>query len=61
MHIGYDPDSGEIVASLLTTDQIGDETALPDLIVGIASQVTRVLADAAYDGTVVSDCLTQKF
>ncbi|HCJ00567.1 MAG TPA: IS5/IS1182 family transposase, partial [Sulfitobacter sp.] len=32
----------------MTTDQIGDETALPDLIVGIASQVTRVLADAAY-------------
>ena len=29
LHLGYDPDSGEIVASLLTTDQVGDETALP--------------------------------
>ena len=61
LHIGYDPESGEIVASLLTKDQVGDETALPDLIAGIESPVTRVLADGAYDGTGVSDCLSQKF
>lgn len=61
LHIGYDPDSGEIVTSLMTTDQIGDETALPDLIVGIESQVARVLADGAYDGKGVSECLTEAF
>ena len=61
LHLGYDPDSGEIVASLLTTDQVVDETALPDLIIGIENPVARVLADGAYDGTGVSDCLTQKF
>lgn len=61
LHIGYDPDSGEIVASLLTSDQIGDETALPDLTARIESQVSRVLADGAYDGAGVSTCLTQKF
>jgi len=61
LHIGYDPNSGEIVASLLTTDHVGDETALPDLIAGIEDQVARVLADGAYDGAGVSDCLAQKF
>lgn len=61
LHIGYDPDSGEIVASLLTTDQVGDETALPNLIAGIENPVARVLADGAYDGTGVSNCLTEAF
>ncbi|MEO9781715.1 MAG: IS5 family transposase, partial [Sedimentitalea sp.] len=28
LHVGLDPDSGEIVASRLTTERIGDETAL---------------------------------
>jgi hypothetical protein len=61
LHIGYDPDSGEIVASLLTTDQVGDETALPDLIAVIENPVARVLADGAYDGTGVANCLTEAF
>lgn len=61
LHIGYDPDSGEIVASLLTTDQVGDETALPDLIAGIETVVDRVLADGAYDGKGVSDCFFRQF
>ena len=61
LHIGYDPDSGEIVASVLTTDQVGDETALPELVAGIENLVSRVLADGTYDGTGVSDCLTRQF
>jgi hypothetical protein len=61
LHIGYDPDSGEIVASLLTTDRVGDETALPDRIAGIETPVSRVLADGAYDGTGVASCLIGAF
>ena len=61
LHIGYDPDSGEIVASLLSTDQVGDETALPGLIAGIESPVDRFLADGAYDDTGVFTCLTEAF
>ena len=57
LHIGYDPVSGEIVASLLTADQVGDETALPELVAGMDGSVTRFLADGAYDGTRVSNCL----
>ena len=47
LHIGYDPNSGEIVALLLTTDHVGDETALPELIAVIENPVARVLADGA--------------
>lgn len=61
LHIGYDPESGEIVASLLTTEHVGDETALPDLIAGMEGSVTRFLADFAHDGTGVSNCLTEAF
>ena len=61
LHIGYDPDNGEIVASLLTTDQVGDETALPALIAGMEGSVTRFLADGAYDGTGIANCLSDAF
>jgi hypothetical protein len=61
LHIGYDPDSGEIVSSLLTKEQVGDETALPDLIAGMEGSVTRFLADGAYDGTGVANFLSEAF
>lgn len=61
LHIGIDRDSGEIVASLLTTDRIGDEAALPDLIAGLDAQVTKVLGDGAYDGTAVFTALRARF
>ena len=61
LHIGYDPNSGEIVASLLTTDHVGDETALPELIAVIGNPVAGVLADGAYDGAGVANCLTEAF
>jgi len=61
LHVGFDPDSGEIVASTLTTEHVGDETALPDLINGIETPVARFLADGAYDGVGVSECLAKSF
>lgn len=61
LHIGLDRDSGDIVASLLTTDQVGDETALPNLVSGLDVNVSRVLADGAYDGIGVFNALTDAF
>ncbi len=61
LHIGLDPESGEIVASLLTTEHIGDETALPDLIAGMDMSVAMLLADGAYDGMAVFTALRTKF
>ena len=44
-----DQESGEIVASLLTTDDVGDETALLEFIASIKTPVSRVLVGEAYD------------
>ena len=61
LHIGLDPDNGEIVASILTAQDIGDETALPDLLAKVDADVNRFLADGAYDGTGVFNTLTTAF
>lgn len=61
LHVGLDQDTGEIVAALLTTQDVGDETALPRLLEAVESDVERVLADGAYDGTAVFKSLTAAF
>jgi hypothetical protein len=61
LHLAFNPDTGDIVGSELTTEHVGDETALPDLVEGIDVDVDRFLADGAYDGHGVSACLTAKF
>ena len=61
LHLAFNPDTGDIVGSKLTTEHVGDETALPDLVGGIDADVDRFLADGAYDGEGVSACLTARF
>ena len=61
LHLTFDPGAGDIVGSELTTEHVGDETALPDLIAEIDTTVSRFLADGAYDGRSVSNCLAIKF
>lgn len=47
LHLALDPDSGVILASELTTELVGDETALPDLFENIDARVDRFVADGA--------------
>ncbi|MFA3919881.1 IS5 family transposase [Ruegeria hyattellae] len=61
LHIGLDLETGDIAASELTTEHVGDETALPDLLADIDVSVARFLADGAYDGEGVADCLADRF
>ncbi|WP_454858121.1 IS5 family transposase [Rhizobium binxianense] len=61
LHLALDPDSGVILASELTTELVGDETALPDLFENIDARVDRFVADGAYDGTGVSDSVIAAF
>jgi len=61
LHVGLDQDTGEIVAALLTTQDVGDETALPELLEEVGLDVERFLADGAYDGTAVFKSLTAAF
>lgn len=50
LHLGLDLVSGKIICSQLTTDEVGDPTALPDLLDQIDGPVSRFIADGAYDG-----------
>ena len=61
LHLGLDLVTGEIVCSDLTTDGVGDPTALPELLDQIDGDVRRFMADGAYDGTLTSDLLVKLF
>ncbi|MFA3919299.1 IS5 family transposase [Ruegeria hyattellae] len=61
LHIALAPETGGIAATELTTEHVGDETALPDLIADIDADVSRFLADGAYDGQGVVECLEERF
>ena len=61
LHLGLDLVTGEIVCSDLTTDGVGDPTALPELLDQIDGDVSRFMADGAYDGAPTSDVLVKLF
>lgn len=61
LHLGLDPVSGQIGCSDLTTDDIGDPTALPSLLDQIDAPVDPFLADGAYDGEPTVQALTERF
>jgi hypothetical protein len=61
LHLGLDLVSGEIVCADLTTDNVGDPTALPDLLDQVDGPVDQFLADGAYDGEPTSDLLAARF
>ena len=61
LHLGLDLISGEIVCADLTTETIGDPTALPELFSQIVVPVDTFIADGAYDGTPVSDLVCARF
>lgn len=61
LHLGLDLVSGEIVCADLTTDDVGDPTALPGLLDQIDDPVARFIADGAYDGAPTRDLLAARF
>ena len=61
LHIGLDPATGHIVASSLTTEQVGDPGALPDLLAEVASPVHRFIGDGAYDGAPTAETIRSAF
>jgi len=50
LHLAVDPNTGEILASELTTTQDGDASLVGPLLDQIAHPIGTVLADGAYDG-----------
>jgi hypothetical protein len=74
LHLGHDLVSGKMVCSGLTTDEVGDPTAPPDLLDQVDSPVDLLLAplgicfaiacqamDGAYDGEPTSDLPVARF
>jgi hypothetical protein len=55
LHLAIDANSHEIVAVELTSDEVGDVTAVPDLLDQIDGSVASVTGDGAYDADVVYD------
>lgn len=60
LHLGLDPVSGEIVCSDLTTDDVDDPTASPELLCQIDGPMDRFIADDTYDGSPTRDLLTAR-
>jgi transposase len=50
LHLAVDPDSGEVVASELTTTEHGDASQVGPLLDQISGPIASVTADGAYDG-----------
>ncbi len=61
LHPGLDLVSGDIVCSDLTTNDVGDPTALPEMPDRIDGPVELFSGDGAYDGEPTSDALTERF
>jgi hypothetical protein len=49
LHLAVDPNSHEILASELTTNEIGDSSLVGPLLRQIPGSIASVLADGAYD------------
>src|SRR5215218_9304363 len=50
LHLAVDPNTGEILASELTTTEEGDAALVGPLLAQITGAIASVIADGAYDG-----------
>lgn len=55
LHIGANPESGEIQAALLTENSVSDDEAVTALLAQIESEIVKFAADGAYDKRKVYD------
>ena len=58
LHLAVDPNTGEILASELTTNEEGDASLVGPLLDQIKRPIGTVLADGAYDGEPVYRAVT---
>jgi transposase len=60
LHLAVDPDTGEIVASELTSTEDGDASQVGPLLDQISSPIASVTADGAYDGDPVYRIIAER-
>jgi len=57
LHVGANPDDGEIEAAILTENKVSDDAAVEVLLAQIEQEIAKFAADGAYDKRKVYDCL----
>jgi len=57
LHIGANPEDGEIQAVILTENNVSDDAAVEVLLEQIEQEIDKFAADGAYDKRKVYDCL----
>jgi hypothetical protein len=60
LHLAVNPDTGEILASELTTNEVGDSSMVGPLLEQIPSALASVLADGAYDAEPVYRAVAER-
>ncbi len=60
LHLAIDPDSSEILASELTTNEVGDLAMVGPLLDQIPESVASVMADGAYDAEPVYRAVAER-
>ncbi len=60
IHLGIDEKTGEIVAALVSTNDVSDSEALPDLLEQVEEKLEQVSADGAYDKRRCYDVLKKR-
>jgi Transposase DDE domain len=60
LHLGVNPDSGEILASELTTNEVGDPSMVGLLLHQVPGALVSVTADGAYDGAPVYHAIAER-
>jgi hypothetical protein len=60
LHLAVDPDSGEVLACELTSNEEGDASQVGPLLDQIPSPLASVIADGAYDGEPVYRAVSER-
>jgi len=59
LHVGANPEDGEIQAALLTENSVSDDQAVEALLAQIEQEIGKFAADGAYDKSKVYDSLNE--
>ena len=60
LHIGINAETHDVLVAELTPDDVGDVSAVPDLLEQIDIPVVSLTADGAYDAEAVYDAVTER-
>lgn len=60
LHLGVDESTGEILAAVVSTNNVSDDEALSDLLESIEGEIEAVSADGAYDKRKCYDAIAKR-